>query len=558
MTLSIFSQTQKESGLNSSTNTPSRTEFFETIQSNINSLVNSLVIELSSDKMSDKALTLYLTARIEASLNNQSSDKPISLSDAVDNARNDFLKYSVPLKLGDSALETHNQKLSEGLEYIRNKIIPSLETRQPNIGCESEGIFINMDSGLLSHNARKIISSVKNPSIQGEFGDSQFEINFPVFPLTGNCFSESEKFETESLSQLAYEGAKSNSLPLRISIAPLLKESELSSSFLADSLRINLCSDAWGRAYFDFVRRNEALPELATYQPSSLAVSTAMSSTQFHYELPADPIQAGYVYNIVLLITPIVLAASTGSPFLLNGVGDQKELRVDLWQKLDDLGRGRVYYGDKWVSSPLDALEYACDIPSLRLWDEKKEMSSFEYLQAHVGSTWPFLRVIVAEDHWRVENRVFSSLPPVDAVATSAFYYGLIRGLEINPHYKDFTEKMDFERCRDNFYNAAQDGLDSSVDWPGVGKISSQALILKYLLEIARTGLEDLKVDPQDIDRYLGIMRERVEKKATVADWMKNYVENRQELPKDEVLKELTLDYALNQLSGEPSGQWGE
>lgn len=113
--------------------------------------------------------------------------------------------------------------------------------------------------------------------------------------------------------------------------------------------------------------------------------------------------------------------------------------------------------------------------------------------------------------HLRIEARVLPAGPTVlDEVANAAFWLGSMIGLANK--YDDIRDLIEWENVRDNFAKAARFGIDTKFTWMNDRKVSACDLVLE-LLPIAREGLESKKVDPADIDKYLGIIEERAKNK---------------------------------------------
>ena len=70
--------------------------------------------------------------------------------------------------------------------------------------------------------------------------------------------------------------------------------------------------------------------------------------------------------------------------------------------------------------------------------------------------------------HLRVENRVLPAGPTIaDVVANAAFYYGLVRSLA--EAQRPIWTQMSFTTAAENLHEAARNGLDAQLYWPGVG-----------------------------------------------------------------------------------------
>ena len=104
----------------------------------------------------------------------------------------------------------------------------------------------------------------------------------------------------------------------------------------------------------------------------------------------------------------------------------------------------------------------------------------------------------------------------VDEIANFAFWVGLMKG--IDPADRKFWRHVDFREAKDNFIRAARTGMHSVLMWKGEA-YDVQRLILDKLIPLSWKGLERNGVAKKDIEKYLGIIRKRVESRQTGAEW---------------------------------------
>ena len=147
----------------------------------------------------------------------------------------------------------------------------------------------------------------------------------------------------------------------------------------------------------------------------------------------------------------------------------------------------------------------------------------------------------------RIENRVFASGPTVvDEMANAAFWIGTMMGM--GNRLDDITKKISYADIRDNFAKASRYGIDSKFTWFNDKKISAEDLILKELIPLAREGLKANKVATADIDKYLGIIKERAKGHTNGARWqLRAYTKLIEETTRDEALTCLTASIIKNQ-----------
>ena len=107
-----------------------------------------------------------------------------------------------------------------------------------------------------------------------------------------------------------------------------------------------------------------------------------------------------------------------------------------------------------------------------------------------------------------------------------------------------------------NFFAAARHGLNAQFAWIGGKTFTAHDLIVNELLPVARKGLEAHKIDSSDIDRYLGVVEERVRSQQTGSQWMLQSLERMHPAPVDVRMRSLTSAIAKNQRRGTPVHTW--
>src|SRR4030095_3066986 len=142
-----------------------------------------------------------------------------------------------------------------------------------------------------------------------------------------------------------------------------------------------------------------------------------------------------------------------------------------------------------------------------------------------------------------------------DEIANAAFFAGLMVAL---PHeYGDIAERLSFNDAKENFFTAARYGLNAQLKWLDARPISATTLILSDLLPLARMGLKEARVDSSDIDKYLGVLEERVRGGQIGAQCMMNYLASlKNHEPGDMRMRTLTPTILARQKEGKPVHEW--
>jgi len=191
---------------------------------------------------------------------------------------------------------------------------------------------------------------------------------------------------------------------------------------------------------------------------------------------------------------------------------------------------------------------------------ERGEIPALNALRLHNGTVYRWNRPCYGVKdniaHLRIENRVIPSGPTVlDEMANAAFFFGMMAGM--SQHYPDVRKEIRFEDVKTNFLTAAREGLRAQMNWFDDAYLPAKKLIEEQLLPLAREGLQELHIDSDDIDRYLGVLQERVGKRRTGARWALESLENMQNKgTQDQRMRCLTGSLMSQQTSGKTISDW--
>jgi hypothetical protein len=140
-------------------------------------------------------------------------------------------------------------------------------------------------------------------------------------------------------------------------------------------------------------------------------------------------------------------------------------------------------------------------------------------------------------------------------MANAAFYYGLVRYLA--EAQRPIWTQMSFTTASENLHEAARNGLDAQLYWPGVGDTPVTELVLRRLLPLAREGLARWGVGRAHTDRLLGIIEQRCLTGQNGAAWqIATVAELNRGLDRREALRQMTERYIERMHSNEPVHTW--
>ncbi len=450
------------------------------------------------------------------------------------------------------------------------------ETGVTRIGAEQEMFLIdrNLRPAAIS---LEVLERAGEPRLTTEIARFNLEANLTPSLLTGPCFGKMEGELRELLALVRKSAAEFGADVLLSGILPTLKQSDLTLENLAPIPRYHqLNRGVIGLRGGPFSIHIKGLDEIEIAH-DNIMMESCNTSFQVHFQ--TSPAQFASHYNMAQAITSPVLAAAVNSP-LLFGHRLWQETRVALFQHSTDarsrtqLARSqptRVSFGDHWLKSSVVEL-FHDQISRFRPIiisqpDEdpfqvlaRGETPLLTALRVHNGTVWRWNRacygVSAGVAHLRIENRAFPSGPTVqDEIANAAFFVGLMVALP--QAYGEISQRLSFDDAKENFFAAARHGLNAQLRWLDGKSLSATSLILNDLLPLARAGLKENSVDPQDIDKYLGIVEERVRSGQTGARWMLNSLASLDDHEPSEMrARTLTSTLLARQKEDKPVHEW--
>jgi len=449
-------------------------------------------------------------------------------------------EQAVDQQLDEKTSQAFMKALLEDLRALEYMIATGgFETGVARIGAEQEMFLVdrNMRPAPIS---LEVLDHAKDSRLTTEIARFNLEANLTPLSLTGRCFQQMEKELNELLSLVRKSAETFGADVLLSGILPTLQKSDLTLENLAPIPRYSQLNEGVMRLRGGpFSIHIKGLDEL---QISHDNVMMESCNTSFQVHFQTSPAEFASHYNMAQAITAPVLAAAVNSP-LLFGHRLWQETRVALFQHSIDsrsrtqLARGqptRVSFGDRWLKNSVVEL-FHDQISRFRPImitqpDEdpfqllaRGETPLLSALRMHNGTVWRWNRACygVADGiaHLRIENRALPSGPTVqDEMANAAFFVGLM--IALPPAYGEIGKRLSFDNAKENFFTAARNGLNAQLKWLDGKSINATSLILNELLPLARAGLKDARVDSSDIDKYLGVLEERVRSGQTGAQWM--------------------------------------
>ena len=448
------------------------------------------------------------------------------------------------------------------------------------IGAEQEMVLVNGQNHKPAMVAQQAMEEMASyPWLESELAQFNLEITLTPQLFAGSCLRALEEETSSRLAIINEHLDKMGATAILTGILPTLRKFDLSLDNLTPKERYRALMDAINQQLLgsEYELRITGIDELIIKHDSPMLEAC---NTSFQVHLQVSPQEFAKMYNIAQTLAAPVMAIAANSP-LVFGRRLWHESRIAMFQQSIDTRSShrhlrerapRVDFGNGWLKKSILEI-YKDDIARFRVLMssdvmenslekiERGEVPKLKSLQVHNSTVYRWNRPCYGisdngKPHLRIENRVLASGPTVlDEVANAAFWLGLMMGCK--KKYKDITKHILFAEARDNFMKAARYGIDTTFSWLDDRKVNARELILDELLPIARSGLHDQKVDVEDIDRYLGVIKGRAEKHMNGARWLlRGYTKLIKEVDKDEALTIVTATIKQNQAEGKPIHEW--
>jgi len=451
-----------------------------------------------------------------------------------------------------------------------------IESGVRRIGAEQEMFLIDR-AHKPALKAMEILDIIGDDRFTHELGLFNLEANLSPRKLGGDCLALMEK-EAQEVYQKARETAARVDCDIAlVGILPTLTKDDLGLKSMVPTPRYYALNDAI-RALrgeeFEFTING--IDQLVV-EHDNVMLEACNTSFQVHFQV--SPEHFAKNYNIAQVVTAPLLAAAVNSPILL-GKRLWHETRIAVFEYSVDTRskvhqeRGlkpRVHFGDRWLEGSVTEI-FKEDIARFRIvltteteedplgMIDRGEMPSLNALRLHNGTVYRWNRPCYGVHnnipHLRIENRVIPSGPTVlDEVANAAFFYGMMAGM--TEQVEDIRELLTFADVKSNFLAAARDGIRAQMNWFNDTHLPAKELVLEQLLPLAREGLQEAGIDQADIDRYLGVIQDRVSKRRTGARWALESLEEMKDMgTEDQRLRCLVSSMVEQQATGQPISEW--
>jgi gamma-glutamyl:cysteine ligase YbdK (ATP-grasp superfamily) len=469
-----------------------------------------------------------------------------------------------------AGFEVFRRMLAED-RFERSRTLMGLELELDLVDPAGRPVMVNED----------VLSRIASRDFQTELGQFNLEVNVAPHKLVGTVFSELAEELRTSLAYADRQARAAGARILMIGILPTLDEAHMVvENFSAEDRYVLLNDEIAQVRGEDFRVQIDGVERLRTTF-ASIMPEACNTSVQFH--LQVSPETFAPAWNAAQALAGVQVALGANSPFLF-GRELWAETRIPLFEQATDFRveemaaqgvRPRVWFGERWISSPLDLFEenlrfFTALLPVSSDEDPEKVLAEggiphLSELRLHNGTVYrwnrPVYDVARGKPHLRVENRVLPAGPTVvDVLANAAFFYGCVKSMMEDPD--PVWAHLGFAEAAQNLHRAARSGLAAELVWRQdrhSAQVPVRELVLTELLPAARRGLDALGIDRRDRDEFLGIIQGRCQTGRNGSTWLSgrfHQLVGAEGLERSAALERLTIEYADLMITGAPAHTW--
>ncbi len=453
------------------------------------------------------------------------------------------------------------------------------ESGVSRIGAEQEFFLVNQNMRPAPI-AVELMEALQNPYFTEELALFNLEANLDPQDFDSGSLSRIEKQLVGLTGEIKSKAESLGAHVLQTGILPTIKKSDLNFNNITPKPRYRMLNDVLCGMRGEDGRLNIKGVDELMFTHDNVLIEACNTSFQLHFQV--SPENFAMYYNIAQAITGPLLALSANSPILM-GRRLWHETRIALFQQAIDTRSAnkstrelepRVWFGNSWVKESVLEL-YQEDIARFRvLFGQKIDEDPFEELERgripklqalclHNGTVYRWNRACYGlskdKPHLRIENRILPAGPTaLDTMANAAFYLGCLCGFA--DEVGDISKHMDFSDAKNNFNTAAMHSMECQLHWFGGKKYAFEDLMKQELIPMARRGLINRGIDPDDVNRYLDVVEGRVTKRQNGATWMLqnyNFILD-QGFKSDNACTLLTASMLNRQASGLPVHEWAD
>jgi gamma-glutamyl:cysteine ligase YbdK (ATP-grasp superfamily) len=427
----------------------------------------------------------------------------------------------------ESAFVEFRRRLDQETSLLQDWLAQGrLRSRERRFGFEIEGWLIDAGGRPAAQN-QAFLAALNDPLVVPELARFNFEINSDPLTLASGALDAMHDALLARWRRCETAADRLGLRPLLTGILPTVRSTDLSLECMSPLQRYLAINDQIFRLRHGApIKVDIEGTEHLRHQHDDVMLEAGTTSLQIHVQV--DAAEAARAFNVCKMISAITVGVAANSPFLF-GRQLWHETRIPLFEQAVSVGASdyskRVTFGIAYAQqSILECFEanrarYPVILPDLI----DAPPSQLAHLRLHNGTIWRWNRPLIGFDsegvpHCRIEHRVVAAGPTLrDAIANMALFLGLFEALMRSA--QPLETLLPFSVARDNFYAAARYGLVAEVRWLDGETRCLAELLSEQLLDVAMHGLALAGLNESEIQDWLGLIRARVLRRMTGADW---------------------------------------
>jgi len=306
-----------------------------------------------------------------------------------------------------------------------------------------------------------------------------------------------------------------------------------------------------------------------TLNAQTVMPEALITSIQPHYQVPHAVDLPTYFRYAIRVAAPL-LALGVNSPFfppdLYDADASAEEILRDGWDEgridvfetsLNVPGKqDKVRFPDD-LETVTDAVEHVVEddvIVPMEVESKGRFDDEFAHFRMKHGTYWRWVRPVFGGSsresaNARIEFRPIAAQPTVrDCIAFQAAFAGLLEQCIRTDHP---VYSLDWDTAHENFYAAAQLGLDADMAWVTADRevTHEHESIYTDILDAATKGLQRRGLSEEQAAKYVWPLRQRARHHVTPADWKRDRVREHLDEGSDleNAIYEMQYEYLENQ-----------
>ncbi|WP_115862633.1 hypothetical protein [Halorussus litoreus] len=446
-------------------------------------------------------------------------------------------------------------RVDEEAEVIVEEIDDgTFDNPQAIVGFEYEFYAVDAETAALRRVPRQLLELI---GFEKELGLHNAEMSTSPQPLNPHGLAAQE---AEVKARLSAAEDRTGAEGMRLvsdALWTIPPEGESAHRYLTDSVEdrgVRIASNMSDAVRYHAMANSDAQAGMKLDAPHvSLDADTVIpesliTSIQPHYQVPhARDLPTFFQY--ALRIAGPLLALGVNSPLfppdLYDADAEPEEILADGWdehrvgvfesvlnREVDEPDKVRFPRDVERVEEAVERVAADRTLVPMPVETSDRFDDEFAHFRLKHGTYWRWVRPVFggptrSAANARIEFRPIAAQPTVrDSIAFQAAFAGLLESTFRREHP---VRHLDWVVARDNFYDAAREGLDADVYWiTNAGEETTDyETVYADIFAHAKDGLQSRGLSDEQAAKYLYPLRQRARHRLTPASWKRDRVRER-------------------------------